>query len=345
MKSPRRLNRREQNNKNEISLHIRLAHQGGYAMIRKKLSRRQFVAATALSSAALIAAPYIRGAHAAGKLTIGFWDHWVPNANKASTDLVNEWAEKAKVEVTIDYIPSQGNKNLLTIAAEAQAKSGHDIFAMPTWWPHAHAENLEPVNDIMEPLIKQNGNVNGTAQYLGKAGDKWLGVPACIGSQIKGPCSRIDLMKKYANIDVQEMYPAGAPPKADNWTMDTFLKAAEACHKGGGPFGIGLGVTGASVDTAGAIFQAYGAQLVDAKGNLTVKTDAVRQALEFYKKLIPFLPPDVAAWDDASNNKWLVSGKGAMIMNPPSAWAGRKRDAPEIAAQCWTHGFPAGPKA
>ena len=192
-------------------------------MSRKKLSRRQFVAATAMSSAALISAPYIRTAHAAGKLTMGFWDHWVPGANKASTDLVNEWAEKEKVEVSIDYITSQGNKTLLTIATEAQAKTGHDILAMPTWWPHAQADLLEPVNDIMEPLIKQNGAVNGTVQYLGKAGDKWLGVPATIGSQIKGPCSRIDLMKKYANIDVQAMYPAGAPPKADTWTTDTFL--------------------------------------------------------------------------------------------------------------------------
>ena len=51
-----------------------------------------------------------------------------------------------------------------------------------------------------------------------------------------------------------------------------------------------------------------------------------------------------AAWDDASNNKWLVSGKGALIMNPPSAWAVAKRDAPQVAEQCWTHGFPAGPK-
>ena len=119
-------------------------------MSRKKLSRRQFVAATALSSAALITAPYVRGAHAAGKLSIGFWDHWVPGANKASTDLVNEWAAKEKVEVSIDYIPSQGNKNLLTIAAEAQAKSGHDILAMPTWWPHAQADLLEPMNDVVE---------------------------------------------------------------------------------------------------------------------------------------------------------------------------------------------------
>src|SRR4249920_3805921 len=294
-------------------------------MSRKKLSRRQFVAATALTSAALITAPYIRGAHAAGKLSIGFWDHWVPGANKASTDLVNEWAAKEKVEVSIDYIPSQGNKLLLTTQAEAQAKSGHDIIAMSTWLPHSLAEVIEPVNEIVEAVIKQNGDVNGTVKYLGVADGKWLGVPACVGSQIKGPCSRIDLMKKHAGIDVQAMYPAGAEPKADNWNLETFLKAAEACHKGGVPFGIGLGETTDNVDTAGAIFLSFGAQLVDAKGNLTVKTDAVRQALDYYKKLISFLPPDVAAWDDASNNKWLVSGRGAMIMNPPSAWAVAKR--------------------
>jgi ABC-type glycerol-3-phosphate transport system substrate-binding protein len=321
-----------------------LAQQRGNAMSRKKLSRRQFVAATALTSAAMITAPYVRGAYAAGKLTIGFWDHWVPGANKASTDIVNAWAEKEKVEVTIDYIPSQGNKNLLTIAAEAQAKSGHDILAMPTWWPHAQSELLEPMTDVVGDLIKQNGEPNGTVKYLGQSKGQWLAVPASVGSQIKGPCSRIDLMKKHAGIDVQEMYPVGAPPKADNWTLDTFLKAAEACHKAGFPFGIGLGETTDNVDTAGAIFQSFGAQLVDAKGNLTVKTDAVRQALDFYKKLIAFLPPDASAWDDASNNKWLVSGRGAMIMNPPSAWAVAKRDAPQVAEQCWTHGFPAGPK-
>jgi Bacterial extracellular solute-binding protein len=321
-----------------------LAQQRGNAMSRKKLSRRQFVAATALTSAAMIAAPYVRGAYAAGKLSIGFWDHWVPGANKASTDLVNAWAEKEKVEVQIDYITSNGRKNEITIAAEAQAKAGHDILAMATWWPHANTELLEPMNDVMTQLIAQNGAVNGTVQYLGQNAGKWHAVPFCIGSQIKGPCTRIDLMKKYANIDVQEMYPAGAPSKADNWTLDTFLKAAEACHKGGVPFGIGLGETSDSVDTAGTIFQSFGAQLVDGKGNLTVKTDEVRQALEYYKKLIAFLPPDVGAWDDGSNNRWLIAGKGAMIMNPPSAWAVAKRDAPQVAEQCWTHGFPKGPK-
>src|SRR4051812_4737306 len=177
-------------------------------MSRRKLSRRQFVAATALSSAALITAPYVRGAYAAGKLSIGFWDHFVPGANKASTDLVNEWAAREKVEVQIDYITSQGNKLLLTVVAEGQAKIGHDILAMSAWGPLARSELLEPVNDIMEPILMRNGDVNSAVRYLGHIDGRWTAVPASVGSQIKSPCSRIDLMKKHAGIDVSEMYPA-----------------------------------------------------------------------------------------------------------------------------------------
>ncbi len=312
-------------------------------MSHRRLSRRRFLATTGAASATLIAAPFVRSAYAAGSLSVGFWDHWVPGANKATEDVARAWAEKEKVDIKMDFITSQGNKNLLTIAAEAQAKSGHDIFAFPTWQPQENARNLEPVDDIMTELIKQNGAVNGTVEYLGRDKGRWLGVPATVGSQIKGPCSRIDLMKQHAGIDVQAMYPAGGAPKAENWTMDTFLKAAEACHKAGVPFGIGLGTTTDSVDTAGAIFQSFGAALVDKDGKVTVKSDDVRKAMEYFKRLAQYLPPDAPAWDDASNNKWLVSGRGALVCNPPSAWAVAKRDAPQVAAQCWTHGMPSGP--
>ncbi|MFL5211496.1 MAG: ABC transporter substrate-binding protein, partial [Microvirga sp.] len=313
-------------------------------MAKLKVTRRRFLQTTAAAST-FVAAPFVRDANAAGSLSIGFWDHWVPGANKATEEIVRAWADKEKVDVKMDFITSQGNKNLLTIAAEAQAKAGHDIFAFQSWWLLEHADSIEPVDEIMKQLIAQNGNVNGTVEYLGRdKGGRWLGVPATVGSQIKGPCSRIDLMKQHAGIDVQAMYPAGSEPKAENWTLDTFLKAAEACHKAGSTFGIGLGQTTDSVDTAGAIFQSFGAELVDKTGKVTVKSDNVRKAMEFYKKLAAVLPPDAPAWDDASNNKWLVSGRGALIMNPPSAWAVAKRDAPKVAEQLWTHGSPAGPK-
>ncbi len=310
-------------------------------MRKSKLTRRRLLATAAAS---IITVPYVRGAHAAGKLSVGFWDHWVPGANTASQKLCEEWAAKEKVNLSVDYITSQGNKNLLTIAAEAQARSGHDILAFPTWQPADQATRLEPVDEIMAELIKQNGAVNPTVEYLARSDGRWIAVPAAVGSQIKGPCSRIDLMKKHAGIDVQAMYPAGSPPKADAWTLDAMLKAAEACYKARYPFGIGLGVTEDNVDTAGAVFQSFGANLVDAKGNISVKSDPVRQALEYYKKLAQWLPPDAPAWDNTSNNKYLISGKGTLIMNPPSAWAVAKRDAPQVAEQLWTHGMPAGPQ-
>jgi len=302
------------------------------------------MATTAAASAALVAAPFVRGSYAAGKLSIGLWDHFVPSANPASTALIEQWAAKEKVEVQIDYITIQGNKLLLTEQAEAQSRSGHDILTFRCWGPADHAKLLEPVDDIMGEVIKQNGDANATAQYLGKSEGRWVAVPQTRGSNVKGPCSRIDLMKQHAGIDVQAMYPDGAPSKADNWTLDSFLKAAEACHKAGFPFGIGLGTTTDSVDSAGAIFDAFGAALVDAKGNITVKTDPVRQALDYYVRLARFFPPDAPAWDDASNNKFLIAGKSALILNPPSAWAVAKRDAPQVAEQLWTHGMPAGPK-
>jgi ABC-type glycerol-3-phosphate transport system substrate-binding protein len=50
------------------------------------------------------------------------------------------------------------------------------------------------------------------------------------------------------------------------------------------------------------------------------------------------------SFDDASNNRALISGKSALIFNPPSAWAVAKRDSPAVAADCWTIPSPAGPK-
>jgi len=307
------------------------------------LTRRAFTRTSAVAAAG-ITAFHARGAHAAGKLAIGFWDHWVPGANDTLTALVNEWAAKEKVEVSIDYITSQGNKNILTIAAESQARSGHDILAFPTWHPADQAKHLEPVDDVMKVLIEKNGNVNATVEYLGKSGGKWIAVPATVGSQMKPPNARIDLMKQHAGIDIQAMYPVGSAPKADDWTWDAFLAAAEKCHKGGVPFGLPLGQLSDSVDWVGSLFQAYGATLVDAKGAIVVKSDATKQVLEYSKKLVAALPQDVFSWDDASNNRWLVSGRGALIMNPPSAWAVAVRDAPQIAEQCWYMGMPKGPK-
>ena len=309
--------------------------------------RRRFLGTTAKATAAIVAAPYIRTSHAAGKLSVGFWDHWVPGANEALAELCNEWAAKEKVDLKIDFITSQGRKLLLTITSQGMAKSGHDILPFPIWLVAGQQRNLEPVDDIMAPLIKQNGGVDPVHEYLGKHGGRWLGVPSTPGSMMKEPCGRIDLIKKYAGIDITRMYPAGKKGDQkliDNWTWDTFLQVAEKCKKGGHPIGLGLGATSDSVDWVGSLFAAYGVQLVDADGNIAVDSDATREAMDYAKRLTAHLPREVFAWDDASNNKWLISGRGSLIMNPPSAWAVAKRDNPKVASQLWSFSCPSGPK-
>ena len=108
-------------------------------------------------------------------------------------------------------------------------------------------------------------------------------------------------------------------------------------------FGFGLGQTSDSVDTAGSLFASYGAELIDKDGNVQVKSDKVRQVLEYAAKLVKVLPKDAVSYDDASNNRALISGQSALIWNPPSAWAVAKRDAPQVAVDCWTFPGCAGP--
>src|SRR5438132_5818703 len=99
-----------------------------------------------------------------------------------------------------------------------------------------------------------------------------------------------------------------------------------------------------SVSWVDPVFRSHGAAMVDQEGNITVKSDATRQVLEWFQKLVPYMPKDAFAWDDASNNKYLISGQGALIFNPPSAWAVAVRDAPKVAEQLWTFPTPKGPK-
>jgi ABC-type glycerol-3-phosphate transport system substrate-binding protein len=91
---------------------------------RKTLTRRSFVAASAAASATMIAAPFVRTAHAAGKLSLALWDHWVPTANNASKALIEEWGAKEKVEVQIDYVTTQGGKLYLTITTSSPCPHG-----------------------------------------------------------------------------------------------------------------------------------------------------------------------------------------------------------------------------
>ena len=311
----------------------------------RRVTRRRALKVAAGFAGAAFPLVHVQSAHAAGKLTMGIWDHWVPAANPVLKGLIDEWANKNKVEITIDFIPSAGNKIILTQAAEAQARSGHDILAFDQWAAHLYGNRLVPVNDVVEGLIKQYGPVSKAVEYLGTSDGRWLAVPVSWGSAPLPPCARISFLKNDTGEDVTEWYPAKdvKTKGADEWTYEKQLKMAEQCHKAGHVFALGCGANSTDANqTWGATFGAFGAHLVDVKGNVTVDSDPVREVLDYAKRFVPYLPRETIAYDDASNNKAYVAGSAALIWNPPSAWAVAKRDAPAIAADTWHFPNPKG---
>jgi ABC-type glycerol-3-phosphate transport system substrate-binding protein len=318
----------------------------GSSGLSRRAVLRNGAGVLAAATTGALGAPMVHAQGTGGRLTIGFWDHWVPAGNDAMRPIVNAWAQANRVDVQMDFITSVGNKLLLTIAAEAQARQGHDIIAMDTWRVSEYQRLLEPVDDVVTKLIGQYGEINAVAQYLGRPGGRWHGVPATVGTQYKGAAARIDLLKQHAGIDPQAMYPAETRlgPGADTWTWETFLTAADRLNKAGFPFALPCGTFSDAVDWVGACFACHGAHILDERGNITLRNnDKVRQVMDYFQRLFQHIPNEMFAADDATNNRALISGRSALIFNPPSAWAVAKRDAPQVAQQVWHFPSPKGP--
>ena len=215
------------------------------------------------------------------------------------------------------------------------------------WAAAAQVDNLEPMDDIMAPLTQAYGKIAPGIEYVAKQEGHWISVPACVGSPTLPCAGRIDLIREIVGFDVTKAYPAGAPADKElneKWTWQFFLEASEKLAKAGHPMGVGFGVTNDSVSWTDPVIRSMGAALVDKDGNITVKSDAMKQALEWFQKLVPFCPKDSFAWDDASNNKFLISGEGPLIFNPPSAWAVAVRDNPKVGQLIWHFPSPMGAK-
>ncbi|HWT10322.1 MAG TPA: ABC transporter substrate-binding protein, partial [Roseomonas sp.] len=119
----------------------------------------------------------------AGSLRFAFWDHWVPGGNDALKQLAQRFGEQNRINMTLDFINTTGNQLQLTIAAQAQSRSGHDGISLLPWDPGTYADQLEPCDDVMQRLSAKFGPVNPVAEFLAKRNGAWRGVPATSGTQ------------------------------------------------------------------------------------------------------------------------------------------------------------------
>ena len=137
-------------------------------MKEKKMTRRQFLTTTAAATVAMSVGPWVKTSHSAGKLSVFLWDHWIPGANDVSRKMIMDWGKKNSVDVTVDYVTSRGDKNLITVAAESRAKTGHDIVDLPTLYTALYKDHLEPMDDLVRQITSAYGPVTPDAEYSGK---------------------------------------------------------------------------------------------------------------------------------------------------------------------------------
>jgi multiple sugar transport system substrate-binding protein len=293
-----------------------------------KLTRRQFLGTTAVGT---LAAPHIwvRPAWAQSKqLSILCWSHFVPAYDKWFDQWGQEWAAKNNIKLTIDHIPHLSIPP--KIAAEVATQSGHDIVQMVGTGSEKFAPALVDVQDLAEKLGKKYGGWTALAHNF---------------SEVKGRfCTIPDYFIDFPGLYRKDLWTEiGMPNGPDTW--DELRVGGAKLKAKGFPIGIGLAHHNDSRNSWRAIMWCYGGSEVAKDGKtITYNSKEVREALKFNKALYKdCMTPEVLAWDDASNNRLLASGRGSWIHNPISAYRTIEGSNKELADKIFVSLSPKGP--
>ena len=214
---------------------------------------------------------------------------------------------------------------MLTITAEAQARSGHDILAHPAWYAPTYARQLEPLDDVMKSARSSSTAKSADAvEFLGKSGRQMdRGArrrPAPGEAALRARSTSSSSTPASTSSRCTRRTRRAPTRQPTNWNWDTMVTAAEKLFKAGCPIGLRprpddrldrLGRRAFPLLRRGARRREGQHHRQDGRG--------ASRCSSIPRSSSRCMPPDVFAWDDASNNKYLISGQGAMIMNPPSA--------------------------
>jgi multiple sugar transport system substrate-binding protein len=298
-----------------------------------KLSRRQFVGAAAGATAAgLLPRMSIRRAAAqAGELRVLAWSHFVPSYDTWFDHFAEAWSGKNGIKVTIDHVPHL--QIPAKIAAEIATRSGHDIVQLVGSGTEKWATALADVQDLADKVGKKYGGWTALAENYSKAKD---------GRFHSLPDFFIDFPGLYRKDLWTEI---GMPDGPQTW--DDVHAGGMKLKAKGFPIGIGLAHHDDARASWRAIMWSYGGSEVARDGTtVTYGSKEVREALKFNKALFKdCMTPEVLAWDDASNNRLLASGRGSWIHNPISAYRTIEQQNKPLADKIYVEMSPKGPVA
>lgn len=234
-----------------------------------------------------------------GELSILQWSHFVPAYDTWFDQWATDWGTKNKVNVTVDHI--NGLDLPARFAAESAAKSGHDIIEFNGLvQTYRYEKQLLDVTDLQNFGIEKYGQPTALSKGMALVNNVWRGVPSY--NILVAPLVRDDLMQTIGN-----------PP------LKTWDDVRQACGKlktqSNNPLGMAISHCNDSEHNWRAVMWTFGASEVQQDGKtLNVDTKEFRDFLDFAKALYQEAnEPEVFAWDNVSDNRYLGSGQGSVI--------------------------------
>jgi multiple sugar transport system substrate-binding protein len=214
-------------------------------------------------------------------------------------------------------------------AAEAASQSGHDMILAGTSTAFLYEQQLVEVGDVVDELGKKYGGWYPFSKEGAYMSSGWKAVP---WFWISFPATYNMAHYKKAGFET---------PK----TWDELLKQGKVLKKQGNPVGIPISHCGDANTTFWSVLWCYGGKVLEADGKTpALNSDNTAQVIEWYKELYKdAMDPEVLSWDDASNNRFMLSGKGAWIHNPVSPYNQALAKGMPIADDINHHRSPGGP--
>jgi len=302
-------------------------------MYNAPMNRRQFIkkaAATAVGAygcAPLLSSIFrpSRVSAATPELTMLSWNNFVPAADDKLREQAARFAKEQGVIVRVDtmahlQIPAK-------LAAEVHAQAGHDIIWLGGVW--LYHEHLADVGDVIQDLGEKRGGWYPFARESAFVIDAWKAVPW--------------YWLSFPGLYREDLFRQAGLPAPDSW--EDVLNAGRALKKEGHPVGIPISQCTDAYNTFWSILWGFGGKVLEADGKtLALNSPETEAALEYYKSLYhEAMDPEVLSWDDAGNNRFLLSGKGCWIHNAISPYVTALDKKMPILDKIGVHSTPAGP--
>jgi multiple sugar transport system substrate-binding protein len=240
------------------------------------------------------------------------WSDFVPASDVLLRNQIAPECQKALgIKLRLEMV--NANDIQARVTSAIQSGSGPDIILALNNWPQLYTASLADVSDTAEKRGEDQGGYYDVSKKVATVGNKWIGVPWCIGGGL------VVYRKSW-------FHDAGYDKFPDTW--ETLHEAGKKLKAKGKPIGQTLGHTFG--DAPGFWYPymwSWGGKEVDSDGK-TVALDS-KETVESVKFAVPFwkdaFDEGGLAWDDSNNNRAFLSGSICATNNGPSIYLEAKR--------------------